>query len=386
MTEINVSALGLDYAGKTAIDDITFTAHEGEFLTLLGPSGCGKTTTLMSIAGLAQPTRGAITAGADALFDSTRSIDRPPEKRNCGVVFQSYAIWPHMSVADNVAYPLRLRKIGKAEITQRVHEALAMVELDALADRYPHQLSGGQQQRVALARAVTYRPRVLLLDEPLSNLDAKLREQARSWLKEFQSSIGLTTIFVTHDQEEALALSDRIIVMSNGHIEQVGTPEEIYRFPASPFVASFLGSANLLRATVVGSEGELTTVRLDGTDQTVTVRDDAPAGDILLMVRPEDVELVASTAAPQDAPLRGDVTSRMFVGSSFRHTVDCAGQSVTVSSRERWEPGPVRLRFRPEHGRLFPRDIADQADDEAPEQTAENAHQAMAAEGLAEHA
>ena len=348
MTEINVSALGLDYAGKTAIDDITFTARQGEFLTLLGPSGCGKTTTLMSIAGLAQPTRGAITCGTDVLFDSTRSIDRPPERRNCGVVFQSYAIWPHMSVAENVAYPLRLRKVPKPEIKARVHEALAMVNLDGLADRYPHQLSGGQQQRVALARATTYGPGVLLLDEPLSNLDAQLREQARSWLKEFQSSVGLTTIFVTHDQEEALALSDRIIVMNDGRIEQVGAPEEIYRRPATPFVASFLGAANLLFGTVTGSAGGLTQVRIDGSGQTVSVREETSALDVLLMIRPEDVELMSEGTAPDIAPVQGRLTSRMFVGSSFRYSVDCGGQSVIVTSRERWELGAVRLRFGPD--------------------------------------
>lgn len=368
MPEINVSALGLDYAGKTAIDNISFTAHEGEFLTLLGPSGCGKTTTLMSIAGLAQPTRGTISSGTDVLFDSTRSINRPPEKRNCGVVFQSYAIWPHMSVADNVAYPLRLRKVRKSEIATRVHQALAMVELDALADRYPHQLSGGQQQRVALARAITYGPGVLLLDEPLSNLDAKLREQARTWLKEFQSTVGLTTIFVTHDQDEALALSDRIIVMNDGHIEQVGTPEDIYRNPTTPFVASFLGSANLLPGTVVGNvvgtaadrSGGMTQVQLDGSGHTVSVRDNSPARDaspardVLVMVRPEDVDLVSDATDADHAPLRGTVTSRMFVGSSFRYLVDCGGQAISVTSRQRWEPGPVQLRFNAELARLFP--------------------------------
>ncbi|EFC79514.1 ABC transporter ATP-binding protein [Parafrankia sp. EUN1f] len=370
MPEVTVSTLGLDYAGKTAIDDISFTARDGEFLTLLGPSGCGKTTTLMSIAGLAQPSRGAIACGNDVLFDSTRSIDRPPETRNCGVVFQSYAIWPHMSVAENVAYPLRLRKVRKAEAVARVHEALAMVGLDRLAGRYPHQLSGGQQQRVALARAITYAPGVLLLDEPLSNLDAKLREQARRWLKEFQSSVGLTTIFVTHDQDEALALSDRIIVMNDGRIEQVGEPEEIYRRPASPFVASFLGSANLLAGTVVGSAGDLTQVRLDGIGQTVSVLEECPVRDVLVMVRPEDVELVSDTADPSLAPVRGNLNSRMFVGSSYRYAVDCGGQTVSVASRERWELGPVRLQFGLEHGRLFPRDATDQL----PDRIKESAH------------
>lgn len=258
-----------------------------------------------------------------------------------------------MSVADNVAYPLRLRKIPKAEIAKRVHEALAMVELAHLAERYPHQLSGGQQQRVALARAITYGPGVLLLDEPLSNLDAKLREQARVWLKEFQTTVGLTTIFVTHDQDEALALSDRIIVMNDGHIEQIGQPEEIYRRPGSPFVASFLGSANLVPATVVGSADGVSQARLKGSTQTVSVLQKSSSVEVLVMVRPEDVELVPGSDVGNPGDLRGRVTSRTFVGSSYRYLVDCDGQTISVTSRERWDPGPVGLRFTPDKAQLF---------------------------------
>lgn len=286
----------------------------------------------------------------------SRSIS-PPERRNCGVVFQSYAIWPHMSVADNVAYPLRLRRVKKAEIAARVHEALSMVGLEALATRYPHQLSGGQQQRVALARAVTYRPGVLLLDEPLSNLDAKLRDQARTWLKEFQSAIGLTTVFVTHDQDEALSLSDRIIVMNDGRIEQAGTPEEIYHEPSSPFVASFLGSANLLPGTVIARNGDGTRVRLDAADYVVTVNDDCSADRVLVMVRPEDIEFASPDAAESQPVIPASVRTRMFVGSQFRYVVDCAGHTVTVTSRGRWEPGTVGLRLDSTRCRLFARDV-----------------------------
>ncbi|MCX2963218.1 ABC transporter ATP-binding protein [Gordonia aquimaris] len=363
MPEIKVSTLGLDYAGKTAIDDVEFTARDGEFLTLLGPSGCGKTTTLMSIAGLAEPTRGSITCGDEVLFDSARSINRPPERRNCGVVFQSYAIWPHKSVAANVAYPLRLRKVPKKEIRTRVHEALSMVGLDGLAERYPYQLSGGQQQRVALARAVTYSPGVLLLDEPLSNLDAKLREQARNWLKEFQSAVGLTTIFVTHDQDEALALSDRIIVMNEGRIEQVGAPEEIYRKPYSPFVASFLGSANLLRGDIVGRRGELTEVQLSGSSgPTLDVLDDTPHKSVLVMARPEDIDMATDGQDTVAFPIPGRITSRMFVGAAFRYVVRCGRHDIAVVSRQRLEPGPVRLRVDPQRCRLFPGDADIAAD------------------------
>ncbi|EME19155.1 ABC transporter ATP-binding protein [Rhodococcus triatomae] len=361
MPDITVSALGLDYSDKTVLDNVDFTAHEGEFLTLLGPSGCGKTTTLMSIAGLTRPTRGAITCGNDILFDSARSIDRPPERRNCGVVFQSYAIWPHKSVAENVAYPLQLRKVPKGEIRSRVHEALSMVGLEGLADRYPYQLSGGQQQRVALARAVTYSPGVLLLDEPLSNLDAKLREQARNWLKEFQSAVGLTTIFVTHDQDEALALSDRIIVMNDGRIEQAGAPEEIYHQPSTPFVASFLGSANLLPGTVLGKAGGLTQVRLSGDGSTLSVREDSQRGAVLVMARPEDIEIGTATQDAARYPVQGRITSRMFVGSEFRYVVQCGEHDIAVAARERWDIGLVRLRFRPELCRLFPVDSTNSA-------------------------
>ncbi|MGC5245347.1 ABC transporter ATP-binding protein [Gordonia sp. DT219] len=234
------------------------------------------------------------------------------------MVFQSYALWPHKTVAENVSYPLRLRKVGKDEIAPKVHEALSMVGLEGLADRYPYQLSGGQQQRVALARAVVYSPGVLLLDEPLSNLDAKLREQARNWLKEFQSTVGLTTIFVTHDQDEALSLSDRIIVMNDGRIEQVGAPEEIYRNPANPFVASFLGSANLLPGNASGHSDTTAAVRLRGDGPTLVVDDDRQRGDVLVMVRPEDIEIGAGDADPTRFPVHGIITSRMFVGSAFR--------------------------------------------------------------------
>ncbi|GAA1501816.1 ABC transporter ATP-binding protein [Nocardioides humi] len=334
MSDVTIDRLGLDYGDNTVLKDISFHVAEGEFVTLLGPSGCGKTTTLMSIAGLAAPTRGSITCGEVTLFDGARRINRPPERRDCGVVFQSYAIWPHMSVADNVAYPLRLRRRPKAEIAAAVAETLALVGMGDLAERYPHELSGGQQQRVAMARAVVYSPRVLLLDEPLSNLDAKLREQARVWLKDIQARLGLTTIFVTHDQDEALAMSDRIVVMKDGAIEQIGAPEEVYREPSSPFVASFLGSSNLIAGTVVGSSGGRTDVRI-GQDGAVLALD-APVGaavrDVQLMVRPEDVELSEQARDRASIPVR--IESRMFLGSHYRYGVSHAGTSFFVDSRD----------------------------------------------------
>jgi iron(III) transport system ATP-binding protein len=221
--DIEINGLRKAFGGTTVLDGVEFTVHDKEFVTLLGPSGCGKTTTLMCIAGFQSPDEGRIACGEEVFVDRAAKIDRPAERRNLGMVFQSYAIWPHMTVAQNVAFPLRLRKTGRAATRDRVAEVLDLVELGDLADRYPHQLSGGQQQRVALARAIAYSPGVLLLDEPFSNLDAKLRMRARDWLRRIQQAIGLTTVFVTHDQDEAMALATNIAVMAKGGIAQLGS-------------------------------------------------------------------------------------------------------------------------------------------------------------------
>src|SRR5579859_5076724 len=250
MPEITVQGLSKTFGKTAALSDVSFSVRDKEFLTLLGPSGCGKTTTLMSIAGFQRPDEGLISCGELAFFDGTRNLWLAAEDRNLGMVFQSYAIWPHLTVFGNVAFPLKVRRTTRDALRRRVMEVLDLVELADLADRYPHQLSGGQQQRVALARALVYSPSVLLLDEPFSNLDAKLRERARSWLKRLQGELGLTTLFVTHDQDEALSLSDRIAVMHDGKVLQLGTPEEIYRNPASRTVAEFLGRCNILTAKV----------------------------------------------------------------------------------------------------------------------------------------
>ncbi|MCQ0013632.1 ATP-binding cassette domain-containing protein [Actinomadura madurae] len=252
MAELVLDGLTKRFGDNVVLKDLSLTVTEGEILTLLGPSGCGKSTTLWSIAGLHRPDSGTIRFGDRVLFDG-RGVHLEPEQRNFGVVFQSYAIWPHMSVADNVGYPLKLRKVGRKQRRERVMEVLELVELDRFADRYPHQLSGGQQQRVALARALAHPPHLLLLDEPFSNLDAKLRDRAREWLKALQRQIGVTTVFVTHDQHEALSMSDRIVVMESGVIHQTGTPTEVYEHPADPFVADFVGAANLLAGDVLQS-------------------------------------------------------------------------------------------------------------------------------------
>jgi len=243
---IEVENLEVYFGAVPAVRGVSFTVIHGEQLTLLGPSGCGKTTTLRAIAGLEKPVAGEIRIDGTAIYSAARNINVPAEKRGLSMVFQSYAIWPHMSVFDNVAYGLRVRREEAAAIKNKVMQALALVQMQALADRRASQLSGGQQQRVALARAFVFQPTVLLFDEPLSNLDAKLRADMRIELRELQHRLGITSVYVTHDLEEALAMSDRIVVMRDGRVEQTGAPDEIYRLPCSAFVADFVGSANLV--------------------------------------------------------------------------------------------------------------------------------------------
>ena len=258
--------------------------EHGEFLTLLGPSGCGKTTTLRIIAGFEKPDRGEI------LFDGRRVNDLPPYERNIGIVFQDYALFPHMTVFKNVAFGLEMKRLPKREIERKVRWALELVGLAGFENRYPEQLSGGQQQRVALARALVVEPEVLLLDEPLSNLDAKIRERLRGEIKRIQRELGITTIYVTHDQEEAMAISDRIAVMNVGTVEQVGTPKEIYESPKTEFVASFMGKTNVIPAEVVEREGDRVTVefegiKLDGLHYT------GKSDKVVIVIRPERISL-----------------------------------------------------------------------------------------------
>jgi iron(III) transport system ATP-binding protein len=243
---IEVENIVIRYGDVTAVRGVSFAIEPGKQLTLLGPSGCGKTTMLRAIAGLEQPIAGVIRIGGNAVYSEQKRINIPAEKRGLSMVFQSYAIWPHMSVFDNVAYGLKVRKIAAAEMATMVKRALDLVQMSAYADRRASALSGGQQQRVALARAFVFQPEVLLFDEPLSNLDAKLRADMRIELRDLQHRLGVTSVYVTHDLEEALAMSDRIVVMRDGRIEQVGTPSEIYNLPRNEFVADFVGSANLI--------------------------------------------------------------------------------------------------------------------------------------------
>jgi putative spermidine/putrescine transport system ATP-binding protein len=296
--------------GTVAVEDFNLDAVRGEFVSFLGPSGCGKTTTLRMIAGFEKPTGGTI------VVDGTDITYRAPNQRNVGMVFQSYALFPNMSVADNIGFGLKVRKRPKAEITKRVGELLELIHLEGRGDRFPWQMSGGQQQRVALARALAIEPQVLLLDEPLSALDAKIRIVLRKEIRAIQRQLGITTVYVTHDQEEALSLSDRVVVMSDGRIEQIGTPSEIYNFPTTAFVASFVGTLNLVTARVVDpGAGRLS---VDGQDVRTSkaVTDVGPNGLVTLAVRPEGIGL--GDGEPGENRVHGTVEDINFLGSIVR--------------------------------------------------------------------
>jgi putative spermidine/putrescine transport system ATP-binding protein len=307
------------FGDVAAVHDFNLDAQKGEFVSFLGPSGCGKTTTLRMIAGFEKPSDGTITIdGEDITY-------KPPNRRNVGMVFQSYALFPNMSVADNIGFGLKVRKRSKADITKRVGELLDLIHLEGRGDRYPWQLSGGQQQRVALARALAIEPQVLLLDEPLSALDAKIRIVLRKEIRSIQRQLGITTVYVTHDQEEALSLSDRVVVMSEGRVEQIGTPSEIYNFPNTAFVASFVGTLNLVNAGVVDpGSGRLS---IDGQEvRTSKAITDAGAGDrVTLAVRPEGIAL--GDGEPGTNRLHGAVEDINFLGSIVRIRVRLGDQT-----------------------------------------------------------
>jgi spermidine/putrescine transport system ATP-binding protein len=323
--EVRLLGLTKRFDEQVAVDGIDATIEGGEFFSLLGPSGCGKTTTLRMIAGFERPTAGEI------LLDGVDVSSVPPHHRNVHTVFQNYALFPHLNVFDNVAFGLRRRKVGRAEVRQRVQESLALVELGDLGARKPNQLSGGQQQRVALARALVLRPAVLLLDEPLGALDAKIRKQLRLELKTLQEEVGITFVFVTHDQEEALSMSDRVAVMSDGRIEQVGTPAEVYEDPASVFVADFLGVSNLMDAEPVGwSSGECS-VRIGETTLRARCGDVAARGRVRIVARPERLELLEH-GTQGDNCLVGMVERTVYVGASLQVIVRLpVGEAIQVS-------------------------------------------------------
>jgi spermidine/putrescine transport system ATP-binding protein len=319
--EVELRGLCKRFDDAVAVDNIDALIHAGEFFSLLGPSGCGKTTTLRMIAGFERPTSGEI------LLDGVDVAQTPPHRRNVHTVFQNYALFPHLNVFDNVAFGLRRRKVARDEVTGRVNEAIELVELGGLAARRPQQLSGGQQQRVALARALVLRPALLLLDEPLGALDAKIRKQLRLELKALQEEVGITFVFVTHDQEEALSMSDRVAVMSNGKIEQVGTPATVYEDPGTVFVADFLGVSNLLEAEAVGPSGNACSVRVG--DRMFQAQQGATEarGEVKVMIRPERIE-IEPHAATGDNRLPGVVERSVFLGGLHEVHVRVLGGSL----------------------------------------------------------
>ena len=337
MAYVEFNSISKQFGSSVAVADLDLEIEQGEFFSLLGPSGCGKSTTLRMLAGFVKPTTGSISVhGRDV-------TPLPPEARDIGIVFQNYAIFPHMTVFDNIAFGLVERKLDRSQIKQKVDAALAEVGMTGYEDRYERELSGGQKQRVALARVLVIEPEILLLDEPLSALDKKMREEMKFWIKNIQKTVGITTIYVTHDQSEALTMSDRIAVMDQGRVLQIGTPVEIYEQPASRFIAEFIGESNLLAGRVA---------ELDGARCSVTVGKSTVPGrvsanttvaqgqDVALLVRPEMIRL-RPLEAGEEPKLTGTVSETIYQGSVVRYRIETAGQEMMVEVANR--PDLARL-------------------------------------------
>ncbi len=346
MTCIRIEGIAKRFGSTAAVDGVDIEIHAGELFFLLGPSGCGKTTLLRMIAGFIEPSAGRIS------FDDADVTVLPPNKRNTGMVFQSYALWPHMTVAENVAYGLRVRKVDAATRKQRVAAALESVQMGEYAQRKPNQLSGGQQQRVALARALVVEPQVLLLDEPLSNLDAKLRLEMRQEIRRLCKSTGITTVYVTHDQEEALSMADRMAVLKSGKLQQLGPPQELYNQPRTRFVAEFLGETNLIPATISGRDGDQ--VRLETAVGEVSAKlpgGDVPeGGNVTCSIRPESFRL---DPTPEASVVSGEVKDIVFLGDSTQAVVGFSGghtvRTVSLNQGQRPSPGDqTRLHVDPQ--------------------------------------
>jgi putative spermidine/putrescine transport system ATP-binding protein len=347
MSSVRLQSVSKNFGDHRAVSDFSLEIADGEFLVLLGPSGCGKTTALRMIAGFVEPSGGRI------LFGNRDVTELPPYHRHTGLVFQGYALFPHLSVFENVAFGLRTRKLDRAVIEKRAREALRLVRLDAHAERMPRQLSGGQQQRVALARALVIEPEILLLDEPLSNLDAKLREEVRVEIRQLQRRLGLTTVMVTHDQEEALSVADRLVVMSNGEIQQIGTQRELYNAPANQFVASFIGRTNLFSGAMAGPQRFRTE---SGLEISVAA---ATAPERLLAIRPERVRLGGPNGAANS--FAGTIEFASYLGATTEYVVrlrtgdlvaveahnaradDAAPLAVGSEIQIAWDPGACQL-------------------------------------------
>lgn len=325
MSHVKIERVVKHYGSVVALQELDLEIQEGEFLTLLGPSGCGKTTTLRLIAGFIEPTQGMIYLGND---DVTFV---PPQKREIGMVFQDYALFPHMSIADNIGFGLKERKVRKEEIDRRVRELLDLIHLPDVGERYPAELSGGQAQRVAVARAVAYAPKVLLMDEPLGALDLKLREAMQIELRRIQQELKITTVYVTHDQGEAMNMSDRIVVMNRGLIEQIGNAEEIYNSPRTKFVADFIGSINFLPAKILEEDGEWSTAETVGVKVKVPKSEaSVSSGEVSIALRPERLELVADGKGDSLNIVPGTISNKIFNGNLMRIYVDVGSQDPVV--------------------------------------------------------
>ena len=355
--QVRLRQLSKSFGTAPAVDDVSLDVPAGAFVSLLGPSGSGKTTTLNLIAGFLTPDKG------DILIDERSVADVPPHKRNIGMVFQSYSLFPHMTVAENVAFPLRMRaKLTRGQARERITEMLALVQLGQLGERYPRQLSGGQQQRVAMARALVSRPRLLLMDEPLGALDKKLREQMQAEIKHIHRSVGTTVVYVTHDQSEALTMSDLVVVMHRARIAQIGTPRALYEAPASAFVADFLGDSNLIPSTIIeaGSDGFAVKIGNGVVMRGVSARFSPANGErVFVLIRPEDMTVQAMGALQTDQrqQLNGIVTEHSYHGDVFKLSVAVGSDLLKVKvPREQggnfdvgrkvslsWKPGTARL-------------------------------------------
>jgi len=343
MAGVRLVGIKKQFGDVVAVDQFSVDIADGEFVSFLGPSGCGKTTTLRMVAGFDMPTAGDIYIGDTLMSSVEQKRFDPPEKRNIGMVFQNYAVWPHMTVFANIGYPLKIKKEKRSTIKDKVEYNLALVGLEGFGERYPHQLSGGQQQRVALARALIMNPEVMLLDEPLSNLDAKLREEMRFEIKDLQKKTGVTITYVTHDQAEAMVMSDRIVVMDNGYIQQIDSPREIYENPANKFVADFIGLTNFVECEVISRD---TVLLKDGTGSH-KVKAHIPSGigeEAVLSVRPENIEI-----AEKGGDIKGVVRRTVYLGNMIDYRIGVGDVELRVEkdAEEVFPEGSeVKLRFK----------------------------------------
>ena len=341
MPDVRIEKLIKRFGSVNAIDGVDIHIPDGKIVTLLGPSGCGKTTTLRCLAGFENGDEGKIWIGDRLIFDSREKINISPQNRGMGMVFQSYAVWPHMSVFENIAFPLRIRKVARGEVKERVTRALNMVGIEELKNRMPSEISGGQQQRVAFARAIVYDPAVLLLDEPLSNLDAKLREQMRFEILELQRKLGVTTVFVTHDQEEAMVLSDEVLVMEFGKVIQRGDPETIYFDPINEFVADFIGKINFLNGTVTEQKGDMSIVGINDesfqSDIHSTRTNYSQGQKVLASIRPENIQIHTSKPDQEINTWPARMIRKNFLGGLFDMVVEVNGKELRARTPFRVE-------------------------------------------------